>query len=266
LEALNSGLARRYIVKPWTREEVLSALDACLEVYRLREQKLELENRLFQAERFVTLGAIAAGIFHDMSQPTLVIGTSLDPETLADPVALEDVKIASRQLDALVRGGKQFLMHRPATEEKGDTAAAVKAAISLCQARIRHDGVELGREVEERLPSTKLSTSSMIQILVNLLVNASQALPKGKKATVVLIARPENGGVRLAVRDTGAGMSAEVLAKVRQPFFTTKPPGEGTGLGLFTCERLAREAGGRLEIESREGQGTTVAIWLPAES
>lgn len=263
LDALNSGLASRYLVKPWTREELVSTLESCLNVYRLREEKVALEHRLFQAERFVTLGAIAAGVFHDMSQPVLVIGTTID-SGVTDAEALDDIRGAIRHLEGMVRGAKSFLAHN-APREPGDPAEAIRAAVSLCSARIRHSQARLAVDVrtEPALAKVRLSTTQLIQVLVNLLVNSSQALRPDREGSIELSARADGEGVRITIRDDGIGMTPEVLAKVRQPFFTTKRAGEGTGLGLFTCQRAIEEAGGRMQIESSPSTGTAVTLSLP---
>ena len=264
LEALNSGLASRYVVKPWVRAELIATLESCLAVHRLRSEKLDLEHRLFAGERFVTLGAIASGVFHDMSQPLLVMSSTLPTFTSDDPDALVDSRAAVEQLAALVRGAKMFLTPGKTIESIGDAASAARTAIALCRGRIAQGEIDFKCELADALPPTPVPTPALVQVLVNLLVNAAQARrTEGPRSTIRLTIAIANGGILMTVRDNGSGMSPEVLAHVREPFFTTKPAGEGTGLGLFSCQRLVAGHGGTLEIQSTQGEGTTVSAWIP---
>ncbi len=115
------------------------------------------------------------------------------------------------------------------------------------------------------LPNVVLSTSELSQVLVNLLTNAAHALDqvKGRVRQVKIFAVVVDGGVRFEVSDTGEGMSAETLAHAFEEFFTTKPPGEGTGLGLPISKRVVESVGGSLTIDSTLGQGTTFSFWVP---
>jgi signal transduction histidine kinase len=101
----------------------------------------------------------------------------------------------------------------------------------------------------------------LVQVLVNLLVNAGQATPAG--GVVRLLTRREGAQVRVEVRDTGTGMSEETKQRLFQPFFTTKPAGIGTGLGLSVVQGIIKAHGGRIEVESELGQGTCFIIHLP---
>ncbi len=100
-------------------------------------------------------------------------------------------------------------------------------------------------------------------MIVNLLVNAAHAIEKSPSPSVTLTARPDADGVGFVVRDNGTGMTPEVLRRAREPFFTTKAVGVGTGLGLSTIQRMLDECGGRMTIETELGSGTTVSAWVP---
>lgn len=295
LEVLNSGLAIRYILKPWVREEVEAALAGALELHRLRKDKIELEMRFFQGERFTTLGSIAAGVFHDLKQPLTVLSASLDllrryadlarelgarvergeiPDIEASGMTLslmakdlpelaEDTHHSTRLMRSLNDSARSFLGQRDESSI-GHPDAAVRSAVRLCDPQIRAHGNVLAVEVPERgIPPTPLSTTGLTQVLVNVLVNASQALAAGRDGKITLSVDVDEEGVRFRVRDNGTGMTPAVLSRVREPFFTTKEPGVGTGLGLYTTQRLVDAAGGRMTLESVEHEGTTVAIWLP---
>jgi signal transduction histidine kinase len=113
------------------------------------------------------------------------------------------------------------------------------------------------------LPPTVIDPGQVTQLLMNLTVNARDAMPDGGRLTIKATEIPD-GGVRLVVEDTGHGMSEETVAKAFDPFFTTKPPGSGTGLGLATVYGIVSQAGGTVALDSSPGRGTCVTIDLPA--
>ena len=136
-----------------------------------------------------------------------------------------------------------------------------------------YNGIEFMAELIDRNIHRPVDPAQVRQILLNLALNARDALPQGGK--IWLSARaarfPANAeagrtrrAVSLAVKDNGCGMDAETRARLFEPFFTTKKPGEGTGLGLATVARIANELGGTIEVESEPGRGTTIAVFLPA--
>ena len=122
--------------------------------------------------------------------------------------------------------------------------------------------IDLRCWVASELPPTVIDPGQVTQLLINLTVNARDAMPDGGQLTIQATAF-ENG-VRLMVEDTGLGMSEETVAKAFDPFFTTKPPGSGTGLGLATVYGIVSQAGGTVTLDSELGRGTRVTIDLPA--
>jgi signal transduction histidine kinase len=297
LSALNSGLVSRYIVKPWVRQELESAILGCIEIHRLRRDKVELTRRLFNAERFSSLGVLAAGVVHDAKQPLtsfrsnvpwmlelLPLFTKLQQEIAAGrlpdlettrgdgvklklgtalpelPAVLEELDNAGRSLQDLMENARGLLGQDGG---RGEPTTAARRALGLCRGQLRASSIQVDSEIPENLPFTKMSTPVMIQVLVNFLVNSIQAMVPGRSGTIRFRMTREADGVTLSVADNGQGMSPEVLARVREPFFTTKPVGVGTGLGLFCSQQLIAEAGGKLEISSRQHEGTTVSVWLP---
>jgi signal transduction histidine kinase len=125
--------------------------------------------------------------------------------------------------------------------------------------------IRLTVKIADSLPSVRVDPLQLEQVLVNLAANARDAMPLGGELAIsVEPHRLATGdGVRIAVRDTGAGMAPEVLAKIWEPFFTTKPQGKGTGLGLATVHGIMHQAGGDVQAESTVGVGTTIGLLLP---
>jgi signal transduction histidine kinase len=132
-------------------------------------------------------------------------------------------------------------------------AAVAMAAVGLPEGAIRRS--------TEPLPPVRAEEGELVQIALNLLVNAVQA--SGPEPEIEISAAPGEGGVLLRVRDRGTGIPADVLPRVFDPFFTTKPPGIGTGLGLSISYDLARRNGGRLEAANRPDGGAEFTLWLP---
>ncbi|MEM1413866.1 MAG: ATP-binding protein [Myxococcota bacterium] len=151
----------------------------------------------------------------------------------------------------------------PSTDARTDVAKAARAALRMVENDLRHRAT-LSVALSE-VPPVRISETALVQVLVNLLINASHALPIGRRAlgSVQLTTSAEDGRACVVVQDDGVGMSAETQRRVFDPFFTTKQPGEGTGLGLSITYRLVRDAGGDIEVASESGRGTTMTVWLP---
>jgi two-component system NtrC family sensor kinase len=129
-------------------------------------------------------------------------------------------------------------------------------------------GIRLKKEISEQTPLLRADPAKLQQVLLNLLNNAIDAITErhGCEGGELLVqADPDtNGRVKISVKDNGEGISAENLKKIFAPFFTTKPPGKGTGLGLYVCYGIIEGMGGTMEVESQRGVGTTFVVYLPA--
>jgi signal transduction histidine kinase len=295
LTAINEGLVARYLVKPWERAEVEQLLRWGLEAWAFGRESAALQRRLLETERLATLGSIAGAVVHDLNQP--LIGLVMNAERLTElamaapalrrlldgaPVNDEergdlgdlgeeladlatDLASGAAHLRNLISSLGQFLRAQP-TDTTGiatDVLPIIRHAMAVCQdIAVRARGLIL-YEGPSELPFVRVSATELTQVLINLVANAAQAvLARGRSdGRVTVLARAADQTVNLQIRDDGVGMSAEVLAKVGTPFFTTRR--EGTGLGLAQCQRLVGKAGGTFKIESEEGVGTTVNIALP---
>jgi two-component system NtrC family sensor kinase len=188
---------------------------------------------------------------------------SRDPDRSQED--LENLRLIG---DAAVRAKKivESLLRfsrRPRQEEKGpvELPQVVDDALFLLQAQIKDGRVELVRELE---PATALANANQIQqIVVNLVVNAVQALA-GEGRITVSTGPAGPGRVRLAVSDSGPGIRPEVARRIFEPFFTTKAEGQGTGLGLSICYQIAEEHGGTIRLEPGPDRGACFAVELPA--
>ena len=245
-----------------------------------------LEAQLGQVQKLEALGRLAGGVAHDFNNLLTVIGTSarfardavrdavppaLGAEALAD---LDGIDRAVDRAGALTRQLLAFSRARDA-EPRSTALADVLRAVEGMARRVVGDDVEVVSLVDEGAGRVLADPGQLEQVLLNLVVNARDAMPEG--GVLILETRraelhgadATRAGVApgawsvLEVTDTGVGMDAATQARVFEPFFTTKPEGRGTGLGLATALGIVSQAGGRLTVQSRRGRGTTFTVLLP---
>lgn len=243
------------------------------------EARRGLEQRLRQAEKLEAVGQLTGGIAHDFNNLLTVILANVEllreeaPPEMAGGFA--DVEEAARHGRTLVEGllgfSRRADLAMTVVPMKEPLEAAVRMARRLIPADIGIELVVPDEEVRIRADAT-----AMQQILLNLMVNARDAMPGGGRITLELdrlevdhrVAETHPGlsegpHVRVQVSDSGTGMDRATMARIFEPFFTTKPPGEGTGLGLATVHGLVRQHGGTIDVYSEPGAGTTFRIYLP---
>jgi two-component system, cell cycle sensor histidine kinase and response regulator CckA len=238
---------------------------------------LASEQRLQQAQRLESVGRLAGGVAHDFNNLlTVILGGS---ETLredlaagrpASPDEVEQIHAAGERARDLTRQLLAFARRQVTTLVPLDLNAVVRGSERLLR-RVLGEDVEIRTALAPGLWPVRGDAGQLEQVIVNLALNARDAMPHG--GTLTLETRnagpptagpaPGAGWVQLLVRDTGVGMSPLVKAHLFEPFFTTKPPGRGTGLGLATVHGIVAQAGGRVRVESEPGRGTAFEISLP---
>ena len=231
-------------------------------VTRAREDQLEAQ--LEQSRRLESVGKLAGGVAHDFNNLLAVIlnyadfaiEAATDEEQRRDLVELS--KAATRGAE-LVRQLLAFSRRRPVDAVAVDLAEVVRDLEPMLRRTIGED-IDLRCWVASELPPTVIDPGQVTQLLMNLTVNARDAMPDGGRLTIQ--ATEIEGGVQLVVEDDGGGMSEETRAKAFDPFFTTKPPGSGTGLGLATVYGIVSQAGGTVSLDSEPGRGTRVVVQL----
>jgi PAS domain S-box-containing protein len=231
-----------------------------------------LETRMLQAERLLAMGNLAQGVAHEIASPLSWVLTNLDYASRelhgkgpADVVeALRDAREGLDRVLSLVRDMR--MLARPDMEERGptDVRVALEAALSLAQSQLRHRA-KLVRHLSPA-PAVLVNESRLAQVFLNVLRNAGQAVPYGAPdhhEVRVSCGTDPDGRARVEIADTGEGMAPAQLHRAFDPFYTTRPPGEGMGLGLSVAQAVVAACGGEIALESAPGRGTTVRILLP---
>ncbi len=251
----------------------------------IREQWAErssLEKKLRDSERLEAAGQLAAGVAHDFNNMLQVMMgyTSLAQKRLASggdtAAALENVQEAGKRAAAVVDQLMSFSQNAPRVMSFVDLNSLVESLAATID-RLLGPHVRIQLDLEGGLPPVWAERSAMEQVVVNLCMNARDAMEGDgtivitTRTTVLDLSRIERGltgepQVSLSIADDGAGMDSETLENARLPFFTTKPSGRGTGLGLATASSVVADHGGELMIESAVGDGTTVTVVLPRSS
>lgn len=294
LRAINEGLVARYIIKPWERAEIIQILRWACEAWTFGRDSAALHRRLLETERLATLGSIAALLVHDLRQPLMsllvniehlhdlsahlpALRNAIETAELSPHVrdrlmqlandmepTTEDLKAATMHLSSLIDGLRDLgRPTSPGAAHTVDPVPIVRHAMAVCQELAMKSRASIGYDGPQLLPRVRISATELMQVLINLVANATQAIaargiPNGR---VSIQASTHDGMLEFVVRDTGIGMTPETLERVGTPFFTTRP--DGTGLGIAQCQRLIGIAGGRLKIDSQHGVGTTVTVVLP---
>ncbi len=223
----------------------------------------QLEARVLYQEKLAALGVLAAGIAHDIVNPLASMSSEL--EMIEGETDLGRVRASIGVLrDQVGRIDRCLREMTDFARRRGDERSAVSIPVAVDDAlrMVRHDPrarkVSFTVEVGDDLPPLRLVEDHLVMVLVNLVINAFDAMPDGGSLTIR--GHHDAGGVTLSIADTGAGMSDEIRTRALEPLFTTKGGGKGTGLGLSVSADIVRGAGGTLSISSSLGQGTTVTL------
>ena len=231
------------------------------------EERRQLQARLQQAQKMDSLGSLAGGVAHDMNN---VLGAILglasanlasQPPGSATRQAFETIIKAAERGGGMVRGLLTFARQGPAETRELDLNGLLRDEVRLLE-RTTLAKVRLELSLEEGLPPVLGDAGALAHALMNLCVNAVDAMPEGGCLRLVT-RQAKPGWVEVRVEDNGTGMPAEVLERALDPFFTTKEPGKGTGLGLSMAFNTVKAHGGRLDLWSEPGRGTRVSLAFP---
>jgi PAS domain S-box-containing protein len=241
----------------------------------------ELNRRLLEATRLASVGTLASGVAHEINNPLAYVsanvdhaldllaarGSRLDEATAGELHALlTDAREGSQRIAAIVRAMRSLgRPDRPDPASDVDVRGELLSAIQMVRNQLVQRAA-LQIELPESLPRVRSRSSELGRVFLNLLVNAAQALPgsASQEHRIEVRGRAVDGSVVVEVGDSGCGLTDEVRARMFDAFFTTKPVGEGTGLGLTIAKSIVDAAGGRIEVEARKPRGTVFRVVLPA--
>src|SRR5213596_734986 len=255
--------------RPSSRDEIGELAQAFA---RMTEQLRQSRAQLVQSEKLASIGQMAAAVAHGLRNPlaSLRAAAQLARHRVEAPAAREQLNAIVEQVDRLdLRIAHLLAFSRPAPFHplRESVRTLVEGALSGFAELLRQRRIELAVNCAAALPEIRVDPMRLEQALTEIVSNALDAMPDGGRLEIR--ARAQDGaagatGVMLEIADSGRGIPPEILPNLCGPFFTTRP--EGTGLGLAIAKRYIEEAGGRLEIASAVGHGTTVRIWLPVMS
>jgi PAS domain S-box-containing protein len=233
-------------------------------------QRKQIEAQLMAADRMVSIGTLAAGVAHEINNPLAYVIANL--QLMADAPAgspieepLKAAQDGSERVRQIVRDLKTFSRADEERVSAVDVHQVLDASANIAWNEIRHRA-RLVKEYGAEVPRVAGNEARLGQVILNLLVNAAQAMPAGdaERNEIRLRTRVDEKGVAIEVSDTGAGISEENRARLFNPFFSTKPIGVGTGLGLYICQQIVTSMGGSIEVDSEQGKGSTFRLMMPA--
>lgn len=234
-------------------------------------ERRSLREQLMHAQKTEAMGRLAGGVAHDFNNLLTVMRSSIeliradlsDVDLVTD--MLEALDDATERATSLTRQLLVFARRDVTRPEAIALGPAVLKTARLLERLVSED-IRVDTSVPDEELVVRMDRTQFEQVVINLAVNARDAMPAGGTLSLVVSAGTDDTGapeVRLAVRDDGIGMPHALVMRALEPFFTTKLAGQGTGLGLSTCDSIVQHAGGRLTIASTEGVGTTVTVHLP---
>ncbi|HEX8355512.1 MAG TPA: ATP-binding protein [Pyrinomonadaceae bacterium] len=247
---------------------VVSVLHDLSEIRELERRRVE--RQLFESEKLAAVGRLAASIAHEVNNPLEAIKNSLYLLTTSRDVEKNArfLEVARKETERVSHIIRQMLGFARRTGEVEWVAVnqLIEETLILVEKRMKQARVEVARSFDERLPKVRARADQLRQVFLNLLLNAQQSMEKGGRITVrtSLYEQALQPTVSVRISDTGRGIGEVDLARIFEPFFSTRA--KGTGLGLWVTQDIVRHHGGRIEATSEEGAGTTFNVILPVDS
>jgi two-component system NtrC family sensor kinase len=260
---------------PFLKEE-RSLLDAVarqlalvVEEKEAQEARIGLQEKLRHADRLATVGQLSASVAHDLNEPlSNILGFAQLAQKcpgLPEQAGQDLRKIITAALESreIVRKVLGFVRQKPQVRSALHLNRLVEEACSLFDGRCAKGGIQVVRDLAKDLPEIVADPIGVNQVLVNLVANAVQAMPRGGRLAVRTFLT--GGRMALVVEDTGVGMDRDTVERIFEPFFTTKEAGEGTGLGLTVAREIVLSHGGTIQVDSTPGKGSRFEVLLPLD-
>jgi len=271
-----------YLSKPIEFEHLLSKIKQAYDKIEREEEKLreaefrnKMEQQMVTTERLASLGTLAAGVAHEINNPLAIINESagwlkliISKEEMAQMPRKQDFEMALNKIEKGVDRARRITHQLLGFAKKDDSVLAevnlselVDEAVQLVNREAANKEIEIVQEMDPNTGTIWSDPYQLRQVLINLITNAIHATGNGGRITIML--EDVDGEINLTVKDSGQGIPKENLDKIFEPFFSTKSPGEGTGLGLSVTRGIIEKLCGTIQVESRLGHGTRFCIRLP---
>jgi len=270
-KVISGDLTARVGIRPPGELGLLcQAIDAMAEAVARRETQLAQAARqqVSRAEKMASIGRLAAGVAHEINNPltgVLTFAHLLRQKTHMNDEDQQDLDLIIHETTRaaeIVRGLLDFARERPTMMEPLDINDVVRRTVRLIANQKKFEHIAIDEVLQNNLPEVCGDINQLQQVLLNLALNACTAMPNGGRLRIATTT--SDGRVVLSVTDTGCGIKEELLERIFEPFFTTQPVGKGTGLGLSVTFGIVEQHNGTLEVQSKEGEGSTFTISLPA--
>jgi len=248
-------------------DAIAKQMAVIIERRQVTEERSKLENQLRHADRLATIGQLSAGVAHELNEP---LGSILGFAQLLKKYP-DISEQAGRDIDKIIGASLHtrevikklmlFARQMPPRKTRVNLNELIKEDLYFLELRCSKESIEFIRSLSPNLPEIRADQSQILQVLVNLVVNAIQAMPEGGRITIKTLEHENR--VSIIVEDTGTGMSKDVLKQIFIPFFTTKEVGRGTGIGLSVVHGIVTSHGGTIDVGSDIGHGSRFVIQLP---
>ena len=284
VEAMRAGV-HDFLIKGHLRR-LVAAIERELREATMRAERRKIQEQLLISERMASVGTLAAGVAHEINNPLSVVAGNLlilkqDFQSLVRALgalpgtesvvaaasssfqeAVADAEEATERVRLLTRDLRVFSHPDEVKREAVDVHKVLESAIRMARNELRPRATVVRRFGD--VPKVQANEARLGQVFLNLLVNAAHAIPEGQSEdqTITLVTGRRGEMIAVDVIDTGVGIAPEVLPRIFDIFFTTKPVGVGTGMGLAICHRILTSLGGRIEVQSRVGEGTMFRVVL----
>lgn len=251
-------------------EEVARQVAIIVESQEAQEEKERLQEQLRHADRLATIGQLSAGAAHELNEP---LGNILGFAQLAKKCPrlprqasqdLNQIVTAALHAREVIKKLMLFARQEPPKKSRINLNTLVRDGLYFIESRCHREGIHLVFQLSERMPHVTADPSQIHQVLINLVVNAIQAMPDG--GTLAISTHADEKFVYLQIKDTGVGMDSETAKQIFTPFFTTKGIGQGTGLGLSVVHGILADHGGAVDVKSALGQGSCFEVRLPIQN
>jgi signal transduction histidine kinase len=232
------------------------------------DEMQRLNEHLIRSEKLAAMGTLAAGVAHEINNPLASISSLIQmmqarpglPQDAVDKLGLISAQI--KRITQVTRDMTDFARARPAARTVVDVNQVIEASVRLASFDSSFQGLVIEKDLEKGSPKIIADADQLQQVVLNLLLNARDAMPNGGDLAVKSYLA--NGNVAISIADNGGGVDPGAATHIFEPFFTTKPPGQGTGLGLAVCYGIVAAHDGSIEVERNMPRGTVFTVTLPA--